>query len=388
MAQNTVQDRIDQAYADHMCQCMQVYKESTERVLIDGFRQDCPASFAREVLVPILRQAINDDEVAFPEDEADYNRMEREFVTTARHNTVVSLLDSCELYQMAFESLKNGMVSQYTSQFGFDSNLTPARARKSGTNLDSEELALLMMYNGLVFDSKNQNERALAFYQEAYQIDSSYRVKGFMHLLSKKPAAAPVSEEKPDTKPASPTPTTNTATQEEIDALFTQKYCECLEKRMDQPSEKLIAAFNEDCYREFIVDYMYPMTRGLNPGDADARKKTRETMLINTLSNTAVALVDNCEAYVRAINLLNEQSAERVLATHKLMYGPFEENMALVKELNPKQRGRALQFKGVYLQSVQEFDEAIKYFNAAQEAYPESRNLALIRMAERERDNQ
>ncbi len=376
-AQQSLQDRVDSKYEEYMCNCLQGYQDVSDQKLQDIARVNCPRSFASDTLVAILGRAVQANEIEFPGGKAEYNELEQSLLAKARDNTIISLLDNCSMYKKALIALRESTATDFNQAFPITKKYNAKTISESLADQSPRDRSTSLIGVGAVYEQQGDYARAMSFYQEAYAVSPRYRIKGFMHLLKDKVDTAP----KPS---ASSSSRDLTEVQKEVDKAFTQHHCNCLSEFQNGPIDELLEAYNLKCYERFLLKDFRKMTAGIS--DPEAPSKTtndiQKEIAIRMLSNTAVALVNNCEAYRKIVNHTKELDQEKIEFVQK----SFSHDPSVLKQevssAAATDQAAAFKFMGIYEEKQKNYKTAMKLYKLSYEADSKSRLLAYMRLLE------
>ena len=385
--QDTVQDRMDQAYQEHMCSCLEENAGNNDASLIQAFRSDCFRSFQSGPMTGVLANAISKGEVQDPKGDEKYGIMRRKYGTQAQLNSVNLLIDNCELYRKALIAIRDASAKRLTAEYKISDKWTAKGIREQFEQETDEDVSVQLYQLGLVYHTRGLFSKALNFYKEAYELKPTYRIKGFIRIAERDAEANGYSDEdSSDGSETAPGEVDLGALQKETDAAFVDHHCECLSDYADGSPQELYNAYQEGCYASFIKDVFFDMTKSLG-GTADYRKQKRGEIMVQTLSNTAATLVDECKAYRQVLRLLIESNKDAIDFTHRAFEDELNALKAELVDQKPQEQEMILQNMGLYFfKNTTEYDKAISFLDAAYKVNSKSRNLAFIRMVERKRD--
>lgn len=372
LAQSSLQATVDAKYQAYLCDCLQKYKGAEDEPLMTAARVDCPRAFARDTLVAVLGRAIKAKEIEYPEDKASYNKLEQDLLAEARDHTIIPLLDNCPVFKKALVTLRESTATDFNEQFKITKKYNASTISKSLTDRNERERSTSLLGVGAVYEQQGDYSRAMSFYKEAYAVSSRYRIKGYIHLLKAK---------------LGPEPSASiTDVQKEVNATFVKHHCDCLTEFKDGPIKGLLEAYNLTCYQRFLTGDFIKMT--VNISDANEPTKTlkdhRKEMAIKMLSNTAVSLTDNCEAYRKVVNFTKELDKEKVDFVQKAFsHDPETLKAELIEgKATSAQKAAAFKFMGVYMENKKDYKKALTLYRLSFQADPKSRLLAYIRLLE------
>ncbi|GAB5527459.1 MAG: hypothetical protein Roseis2KO_53310 [Roseivirga sp.] len=360
-----------------MCTCLQGYQDVGDQKLMEAARVNCPRSFASDTLVAVLGRAVVANEIKFEGGKTEYNKLEQGLLAKARDNTIISLLDNCPMYKKALVALRESTATDFNQTFPITKKYNAKTISQSLTDESPRNRSTSLLGIGAVYEQQGDYTRAMSFYQEAYAVSSRYRIKGFMHLLKDKVDAAPLSSTSPSSRDL-------IQVQKEADEAFTQHHCDCLSEFQNGPIDELLEAYNLKCYERFLLKDFRKITAGIS--DPEAPSKTtndiQKEIATRMLSNTAVALVNNCAAYRKVVSYTMDLDQEKIEFVQK----SFSHDPSVLKQevssAAATDQAAAFKFMGIYEEKQKNYQTAMKLYELSYEADPKSRLLAYMRLLE------